>query len=82
MASEDHRSAGGQEMLVAIATGALCAVFAVCLMRALKGHRPKQANPELAHLLRYRPKTAEEKKAFLRAFHEACRKGGAGDIVE
>jgi len=69
-------------MLLAIATGALCAAFAVCFMQALNNYRPKRPNPKVVDLRRYRPKTAEEKKALLKAFHEACRKGGAGDIVE
>lgn len=67
-------------MLLAIATGALCAVFAVCLLRAAKGRKQHQISPELAHLLRMNPRTREAKLAYLKALQKYAREGGAEDL--
>ncbi len=67
-------------MLLAIATGALCAVFAVCVLRACKKQKPQAISPELAHLLRMNPKTREAKLAYLKALQRYAREGGAEDL--
>jgi hypothetical protein len=67
-------------MLLAIATGALCAVFIACMLKASKKQKPQRISPELAALLRMNPRTREAKLAYLKALQEYARKGGAEDL--
>ena len=67
-------------MFLAIAIGALCAVFAFRFLRASRRKPAQQISPELAALLRANPQSREAKVTYMKALQRYAREGGAEDL--